>query len=207
MSWRRVVGLTAALVGAACSGGPQADTALLELRAWADGPVRWLMLPAERRALEVVDSPAEAVNFVERFWALRDPEPGVEGNVFRETFAGAVEAADLLYTEPGLRGALTPRGRALVLLGPPAHLQVTTEPALSWTTGRGADRRVTTRDVDLEVWRYPPETLPARYAGALRAAGHDAGVELRFHITARGARLVDGEAFLDLAAKVTLVKD
>jgi GWxTD domain-containing protein len=165
------------------------------------------MLPAERRNLAEVDSAAEAVNFVETFWALRDPDPSSPDNSFRQNFSSRVEAADLLYPEGGLRGALTARGRALILLGPWARLEVSSEPALKWTTGRRANRRVTTRKVDVEIWRYPPETLPPRYEAALRAKGHDEGVELRFHLTAAGARLVEGESFLEMAAKVALVKD
>lgn len=205
-AWLPFVSLV--LLTAGCASAPDAtERALRELREWSIGPVRWIMLPAERRNLADVTSPAEAVNFIESFWALRDPDPSTPDNSFRETFGSRVEAADLLYPEAGLRGSLTARGRALVLLGPAARLKVSSEPALSWTTGRRANRRVTTRNVDVEIWHYPPETLPSRYEAALRALGFEDGAELRFHLTASGSRLVEGENYLEMAARVALVRD
>jgi GWxTD domain-containing protein len=150
-----------------------------------------------------VRSPAEAINFIENFWQLRDPDPATDDNPFRETFASRVEAADLLYAEGKVRGSLTARGRALILLGPPTHLQVASEPALTWDESRKTER-VETHEVPVEVWRYPRRDLPPRYAAALTARGRDGGIELRFHGTGETMRLVAGEEFLELVPLVAL---
>lgn len=155
----------------------------------------------------MVRTSAEAVNFIEGFWHLRDPDPATPENAFRETFARRAEAADLLYAEGATRGSLTPRGRALLLLGPPVRLQVTTEPVLSWTAKGSRRENVVTRDVGVEIWRYPAEDLPERFEAALRARGITDGAMLRFHLEKNGTRLVDGEELLQLAASVAVVSE
>lgn len=202
-----MAGVLVAVVPVACVSQGRGHGPPQELLDWAEGPVRWYLLAAERRALAEVRSSADAVNFIERFWRLRDPDPGTSENAFRETFASRVEAADVLYAEGSTRGSLTPRGRALLLLGPPVHLQVTSEPVLSWTAKKKRQERVVTREVDVEVWRYPPRDLPERFDAALRARGITDGVELRFHVEPGGTRLVEGEELLQLAAAVAVVPE
>jgi hypothetical protein len=56
-----------ALALAGCAGG--GNLRLSEpVRAWTAGPVRWLMLPAERDELARLASDAEAAIFVREFW-------------------------------------------------------------------------------------------------------------------------------------------
>ncbi|MDX1384910.1 MAG: GWxTD domain-containing protein, partial [Thermoanaerobaculia bacterium] len=106
------MGLIAALAIGGGQGVAAAEAPVpRDLEQWAQGPVRWLLLPAEERELRRLDDPASAATFVERFWARRDPDPTTPGNPYREAFAQRVEAADLLYEEPELRGSLTDRGR------------------------------------------------------------------------------------------------
>jgi GWxTD domain-containing protein len=133
-----VSGVLAALAATACVSGGGGQGPPQELLDWAAGPARWYLLAAERKMLEQVRTSAEAVNFIEQFWRLRDPDPRTAENRFRETFASRVEAADLLYAEGSTRGSLTPRGRAQLLLGPPVHLVVSTEPVLTWSRARSS---------------------------------------------------------------------
>lgn len=193
------------LFGCASGRAPAGPPA--ELVEWAAGPARWYLLPAELRHLRAVRSPAEAVNFIDAFWRLRDPDPATAENPAREGFARRVEAADLLYGEAKVRGSLTPRGRALILLGPPPRLQVTSEPALAWEDEGDSPDRVGTREVPTEVWRYTPQDLPPRYAAALAARGQHEGVELRFQDTGKQMKLVAGEEFLELVPLVALARD
>ncbi len=169
--------------------------------------MRWYLLPSDWRELKKIADPAEAVNFVERFWRLRDPDPATDDNELRAEFAHRVEAADLLYPEGDVRGSLTPRGRALILLGPPPHMRITTEDALSWEPRRRSRSRSSTREVRVEIWRYEESELPSKLVRVLRAAELDTTVELKFRLGRRGAQLAEGESALITAARLTLVQD
>lgn len=179
----------------------------VELLRWAQGPVRWLLLPSEWRELKRIEDPAEAFNFIEAFWRLRDPDLATPHNEYRSQFAARVEAADQLYAESDLRGGLTDRGRALILLGPPPHLRVGTEVGLVYKAGRKAGKRSTTREIRIEVWRYPEAELPEKFVRVRRAANLDPNVELKFHLGRRGAELAEGANSLILAARLALVQD
>ena len=112
---------------------PPSETGFL--RSWAEGPARWLILPDEERRLEQVRNHAEAVAFVDAFWRRRDPDGPRPGNPFEQEFHRRVEAADRLYGEGPLRGSLTDRGRALVLLGSPPLLSYGQRPVPAWQPG------------------------------------------------------------------------
>lgn len=201
------------MVGAALCGVAPAlaerepEAASEELLRWAEGPVRWLLLPVEWRELKRIEGSAEALNFIETFWGLRDSDPTTELNEFRARFASRVEAADLLYDERDTRGSLTDRGRALILLGPPPHMRIGSEEALAWKPGRRLSQRSATRDVRVEIWRYSEEELPTKLVGVLRAAGLEPTVELKFRLGRRGARLATGGNSLIIVSRLALVRD
>ncbi|MCZ6726491.1 MAG: GWxTD domain-containing protein [Acidobacteria bacterium] len=174
---------------------------------WAQGPVRWLLLPSEWRELKRIENPAKAVNFIESFWRLRDSDPTTELNEFRAEFASRVEAADLLYNERDTRGSLSDRGRALILLGPPPHMRIGSEETLAWKPGRRLSQRSTLREIRVEIWRYPEEELPAKLVGVLRAAGLEPTVELKFTLGRRGAQLASGGNSLIIVSRLALIRD
>lgn len=196
--WWVVLALAPALLGAE-SGTVE------ELTTWAKGPVQWLLQPDERKALRRIESTSEALAFIESFWRRRDPSPLGEGNLYREIFQQRVEAADVLYGEGKTRGALTDRGRALILLGPPSHVTVATEPALVWEKATSSQRRWSTRRVSVEEWGYRLEDLPPellkRWLERKKAAESTLALTLRFRSASRRTVLVEGEALLELAAK------
>ncbi len=164
-------------------------------------------MPSDWRELKQIEDPAAAVNFIEAFWRLRDPEPATAENELRAQFAARVEAADLLYGEKDVRGSLSDRGRALILLGPPPRMSLTSEEALAWKPGRRSRQRATTREIRVETWLYEESELPAKLVGVLRAAELAPHIELKFHLGRRGAQLVDGENSLILISRLALVRD
>jgi GWxTD domain-containing protein len=170
-------------------------------RAWAEGPVRWLILPAELREFARLRGDGEMARFVEEFWLRRDPDPAAEGNPARERFEARVAAADDLYGEAGLRGSLTDRGRALVLLGPPSLLRSARRNTPAWRPARSAGDPMPVRQVAVETWEYRRDDLPP----ALRALldGRADTVALTFQLGDR-ARLIEGEGYLVLAAQATV---
>ena len=207
---RLIAAVVAASLGWAASSPrpspePQSHAQLLE---WARGPVRWLLQPAELRELKRTRSAAGAVNFVERFWARRDPEPGQPDNRFRALFSERVEAADLLYAEPGVRGSLTDRGRAMVLLGAPDELRITSRDALEWDSRGSRMRRgrVVMRVLPMEVWSYRLEALPEVLAQTLGPHAEESRIQLSFYFDGKRTRLSRGEEILDLVSRVALAR-
>ncbi len=151
-----------------------------------------------------VGSPAAASTFVERFWKRRDPSPLDPGNPFRQQFYERVEAADLLYGEGELRGSLTDRGRALILLGSPSRLRISSEPALSWNPRIDSPHKVTVRDLPLEIWGYRLKDLPRPLAQALAARSDGPEVNISFIKEPERVYLSEGEEILQLAARTAL---
>jgi len=86
---------------------------------WAQGPVKFLLTPEEVTQWSNVKTDAEAEAFIALFWAKRDPSPPTPANEFRMEFDNRVALADQHFTTKRTRGALTDRGRALILLGSP----------------------------------------------------------------------------------------
>lgn len=161
---------------------------------WARGPVRWLLLPEERRRLRGIRDPAELEVFVEAFWARRGD--------LAILFSKRVASADRLYGEEETRGALTDRGGALILLGPPDRLKIgqITVPDRFGRGGRGAR----TRSLPSEHWIYDRESLRRELAGLLRERGLDGDVGLVFLRERGRTRLVEGRETLKLAARAWL---
>ena len=85
------------------------------------GPAAFLLTVEERATAEAIDVPSTAARFVELFWARRDPDLSTSRNEFREDFLARTRAADAQFGTRSRRGALTDRGRALLLLGMPTE--------------------------------------------------------------------------------------
>lgn len=205
---RRAMACLLPLLGAAgwlsCRSGvpPQAASAVAE---WAAGPARWLILPDEEKQLHRIRTNQEAVAFMEAFWRRRDPDPEKPGNPFVQTFYQRVEAADRLYGEPGVRGSLTDRGRALILLGPPPTLSVGQRPVAAWEPGRAGGRPVAeTRKVAVETWTYQVADLPPALAEIWTDEDRGPQATLTFVVEPRGTTLIEGGKVLDLAARAAV---
>lgn len=113
-AWRRfaMIAVSAALVSA--SAAAQLSQAS---RAYFDGPEGFLMTAAERDAWKQVRSDAAAEQFLALFWARRDPDLFTPQNEFQVDWHQRVAAADTLFGYGNTRGAMSARGRTLLLLG------------------------------------------------------------------------------------------
>lgn len=188
----------AAALGAGCTAA--AGSGSEAARAWAAGPARWLLLPDERAALARVDSAAELSAFLQAFWRRRDDDPATPEVPLGEVYAQRVAAADRLYAEEGLRGALTDRGGTLLLLGPPSILSYSSREAPSWDARRSGGRRPT-RPVRLEIWTWLRRDLPPEIAARLEdELAADGEVTLTFLLGPRRTRLIEGRHVLGRAA-------
>jgi GWxTD domain-containing protein len=89
---------------------------------WARGPVGWIMTSDEKKTWENLRSGSDRVEFVEKFWEARNPNPGSPDNVFETTFERRVAFADARFNQSEeKRGSLTDRGMVFVVLGPPTY--------------------------------------------------------------------------------------
>lgn len=146
--------LTALVLGACGSGAapaPRSATALVnfqlgpEYSHWLVGPVARMATPQEVQAYLGLTDDFAAVDFMEGFWARRDPDPEERGNPVRRAFEERAADADRMYSEAGILGRRTARGTILVLYGEPAAVEYEIAP-------EGGEPII--------VWRYSSDTPP-----------------------------------------------
>lgn len=96
---------------------------------WGKGPVQWIMTADEQRQWNQLANDDEAEKFIALFWARRDPTPSTPLNEFKAEFDQRVSAADERFADHDAqgtvitRGAMSDRGRALVILGFPQQIK------------------------------------------------------------------------------------
>jgi GWxTD domain-containing protein len=97
--------------------------ALDKYKDWEKSPeYQYLATDADKKDWKKVSSDEEAEKFVALFWARRDPDIRTPRNEFRERFEALVKLADERFALGRRRGALTERGKALILIGPPKEI-------------------------------------------------------------------------------------
>jgi GWxTD domain-containing protein len=89
---------------------------------WAKGPASYLMTASEVDAWKKIGSDKEAQQFVDLFWARRDPTPGTARNEFHEEFDRRVATADQVFSVRKTKGSMTDRGKVLIVVGPPKRV-------------------------------------------------------------------------------------
>ena len=110
-------------LGAAYKSFRVAESAAKEppLPQWADGPARFLLKPEEKKEWAALKDSVARTDFIERFWAARDPTPGTFENESRQEFERRVAFADERFGQGEVSGSMTDRGMVFVLLGPPTY--------------------------------------------------------------------------------------
>lgn len=182
-------------------GGPARDRPqrLPEAAAWAAGPVRWLLLPEEVRELASLRHAGAVAAFREHFWERRDPDPHEPGNPALDRFLERVAIADRLYGSAEVDGALAPRGRALILLGPPSRLRAGAPVAAP--PGRRRPGRRTAALPRRETWGWVTTDLDPALRRALPPPERDGEWRAVFELAGSRERLVEGERVLAAAAR------
>ncbi len=109
---------------------------------WEKSPeYAYLATDDEKKEWKKIASDQDAERFIALFWARRDPDLKTPQNEFRERFDTLVKKADEFFPLGRKRGALTERGKALILIGPPKSIarssSALTVPTDETTTGPG----------------------------------------------------------------------
>ena len=90
---------------------------------WGRGPAQFLMTKEETAKWKTIASDDDAKGFVALFWARRDPTPDTPRNEFREEYERRVASADKSFISDKKRGALSDRGKMLILFGQPKKIE------------------------------------------------------------------------------------
>ena len=118
---------------------------------WLVGPIAAIATPEEVQGYLALSGDFAALDFVEAFWARRDPDPAERGNPVREDFERRAGEADRRFDEAGIRGRRTARGTVWVVYGGPETIEFESAP------DGGAP---------IEVWRYPADAPPGLHGRA-----------------------------------------
>ncbi|HSL19213.1 MAG TPA: GWxTD domain-containing protein [Methylomirabilota bacterium] len=126
---------------------------------WDESPAGFLMTKDEEKAWKKITTEDEARAFIELFWAKRNPDPASAFNPFKAEFENRVRYADEEFGWEKQRGALTDRGRVMILMGPP-HASENRFP--TETVERLDDTAAGTDEVraNAKLWFYDPQQLP-----------------------------------------------
>lgn len=148
-----VLAVCLALVAEAQLSGDYAD--------WAEGPEGFLLTKKEKKEWAKITTDSEAEDFIELFWARRNPERNSPFNAFRAEFESKVRFADENFGFAKRRGALSERGRVLILMGRPDSRQVRSLEGAPETGAISGETGAV--DGNTEAWYYNPVNLPAGF--------------------------------------------
>lgn len=81
---------------------------------------RYIISKEEKKTFLALE-PEKRPEFIEVFWARRDPSPGTEVNEFKESYFQRIEDANRLFRQGTTPGWLQDRGRIYILFGPPSE--------------------------------------------------------------------------------------
>src|SRR5215471_14548096 len=84
---------------------------------WLDEDVRWIITDEERSAFMQLSNDEERDQFIEAFWARRDPTPDTPENEFKEEHYRRIAYANEHFAA-GIPGWKTDRGRIYIMYGP-----------------------------------------------------------------------------------------
>ncbi|HYL14540.1 MAG TPA: GWxTD domain-containing protein [Terriglobales bacterium] len=118
---------------------------------WLDEDVRWIITDEERQAFKQLSNDEERDQFIEAFWARRDPTPDTPENEFKEEHYRRIAYANEHFAA-GIPGWKTDRGRIYIMYGPADEID-------SHPSGGTYDRPMeegggTTSTYPFEDWRY-----------------------------------------------------
>lgn len=89
-------------------------------RDWLQKDVAYIITEEETQAFVHLTTNAERDDFIERFWAIRNPDPGSPKNTYREEIYERIAYANQWFGHgSNMPGWMTDMGRVYITLGPP----------------------------------------------------------------------------------------
>jgi GWxTD domain-containing protein len=118
---------------------------------WLNSEVPYIITPDERAAFLRLGTNEEREQFIEHFWQVRNPDPDLGENSFKEEHYRRIAYANERFSS-GVPGWRTDRGHIYILWGPPDEIE-------SHPTGGTYDRPMwqgggSTTTYSWELWRY-----------------------------------------------------
>ncbi len=91
---------------------------------WLKEEVKLLISAEEEEEFKSLKSDEEKENFIELFWAKRDPSPGTKENEFKEEWYKRLDYVNKNFIYGHIKGWHSDMGKVYMLLGPPAQIKV-----------------------------------------------------------------------------------
>ncbi len=118
---------------------------------WLDEDVVYIITDEEKKVFKALQTDEERENFIEQFWARRDPDPRTPENEFKEEHYRRIAYANERFAS-GIPGWKTDRGRIYIMYGKPDEIE-------SHPSGGTYNREIwegggTTSTFPFERWRY-----------------------------------------------------
>ena len=126
------------------------------------GPYSLLMTADEKKQWAAIHTDEQAQQFIDLFWARRDPTPATPANEFRDSVEQRVAVADTRFTAGRTKGSASDRGKVFILMGSPTSGQRTgNEPASTiQTPGAGANAGTLQHYSRNEIWKWEQGKTP-----------------------------------------------
>ncbi|MGH9522903.1 MAG: GWxTD domain-containing protein, partial [Terriglobales bacterium] len=118
---------------------------------WLNEDVRWIITDEERAAFKQLSNDEERDNFIENFWARRDPTPDTPENEYKEEHYRRIAYANEHFAA-GKPGWMTDRGRIYIMYGKPDEIE--SHPSGGYYERPAEEGGGSTSTYPFEDWRY-----------------------------------------------------
>lgn len=134
---------------------------------WGKGPFQHLMTIEEAKQWSAIKTDEQAKQFIDLFWARRDPTPATAVNEFKNGMEERVKAADARFSTSKLKGSETDRGKVFIVMGSPTKINRTgSEPKGNIQTPGGVGGEESENPTSLQS--YSPKELWSYDQGQLK---------------------------------------
>lgn len=86
---------------------------------WLKDEVHLLITQSEAEKFEKIKSEKEKADFIELFWAKRDPTPQTRRNEFKIEYYRRLKYAEKTFSYAGITGSKRSLGKVYIIFGPP----------------------------------------------------------------------------------------